>query len=55
MGYKARVNGVLSLVYMKGNEILAYEPWDKICQQFHDGPCLEIKVNSNDLDCPTIG
>ena len=28
VGYKAVVNGVLSLVYMKGNNVVTYEPWD---------------------------
>lgn len=54
VGYKAVVNGVLSLVYMKGNNVVSYEPWDEICQQFNNGPCLEISMNNRQLDCPSI-
>lgn len=43
VGYKAVVNGVLSLVYMKGDKVVCYEPWENLCQQFRNGPCLEIK------------
>lgn len=54
VGYKALVNGVLSLVYMKGGNVVSYEPWDVICQQFNNGPCLEIKMNNQELESPSM-
>ena len=35
---------------MKGDEVVCYEPWENLCQQFRNGPCLEIKETMMSLE-----
>ena len=35
---------------MKGDEGVCYEPWENLCQQFRNGPCLEIKETMMSLE-----
>lgn len=44
LGVKAKINGVLSIAYMKGDKVISYEPWEDLQRQMFTGPCLEIKT-----------
>lgn len=50
VGHRAKIDGVMSLVYMKDDKIIAFEPWDEICKQFYSGPCLEINSSKENLN-----
>lgn len=39
---KAKVNGVLSLAFVKNGELISYEPWEDINKQVFTGPCMEF-------------
>lgn len=39
---KARVDGVLSLAFVKNGELISYEPWEDINKQMFTGPCMEF-------------
>ena len=39
---KARVDGVLSLAFVKKGELISYEPWEDINKQMFTGPCMEF-------------
>lgn len=39
---KAKVNGVLSIAYVKNNKLISYEPWEEVNRQMYSGPCLEF-------------
>ncbi len=45
IGQKARVNGELSIAYVKGNEMIGYVSWEDLCRQMMSGPYLEFSVN----------
>lgn len=42
LAVKAKVNGVLSLAYVKNGELVSYEPWDSVNRQMYTGQCLEF-------------
>lgn len=44
-GIKAMVNGILCIAYFKGDEIVAYEPWDDFCRQVLNGPYPKYEVS----------
>ena len=39
---KARVDGELSLAFVKNGELISYEPWEDINKQMFTGPCMEF-------------
>lgn len=39
---KAKVDGVLSLAFVKDGKLISYEPWEDINKQMYTGPCLEF-------------
>lgn len=42
IGYKVKIEGVLSLAYMKNDKVVGYAPWSEICRQFNEGSCLNL-------------
>ena len=42
---KAKVNGVLSLAFVKNGKLISYEPWEEVSKQMFTGPCLEFVSN----------
>ena len=38
---KAKVDGVLSLAFVKNGELISYESWEDISKQMFTGPCPE--------------
>jgi hypothetical protein len=39
---KAKVDGVLSLAFVKNGELISYESWEDINKQMFTGPCIEF-------------
>ena len=39
---KARVDGVLSLAFVKNGELISYEPWEDINKQMFTGLCRSL-------------
>ncbi len=39
---KAKVNGVLSLAFVKNGELISYESWEDRNKQVFTGPCMEF-------------
>lgn len=39
---KAKVNGVLSLAFVKNGKLISYEPWEEISKQMFTGSCMEF-------------
>ena len=39
---RAKVNGVLSLAFVKNGKLMSHEPWDEINRQMYNGPCMEF-------------
>ena len=39
---KAKVDGVLSLAFVKNGELISYEPWEDISKQMFTGTFMEF-------------
>nr|DAM63229.1 MAG TPA: hypothetical protein [Caudoviricetes sp.] len=39
---KAKVNGILSLAFVKNGELISYEPWEDINKQMFTGNYIEF-------------
>ena len=39
---RAKVNGILSLAFVKNGELISYEPWEDINKQMSMGTCIEF-------------
>lgn len=46
LAVKAKVNGVLSLAYVKNGELVSYEPWDNINRQMYTGKYMEFVTDN---------
>lgn len=53
--YKAMVNGILCAAYVKGGQLISYEPWEEVNRQMYTGPCLHFTVpEKKALDHPSV-
>lgn len=41
---KAKVNGVLSLAFVKNGKLISYESWEDISKQMFTGTCMEFEL-----------
>lgn len=41
---RAKVNGVLSIAFVKNDKLVSYEPWDSVSKQMYTGSCMEFTV-----------
>lgn len=39
---RAKVDGVLSLAFVKNGKLISHEPWEEINRQMYSGPCIEF-------------
>lgn len=48
LAVRAKVDGVLSMAYIKNEKVIAYASWEEISRQILTGPYLEITTKNND-------
>lgn len=47
LAVKVRINGELSLAYIKDGNIISYEPWEDVCKKMYSGTCKNyVLVNA---------